>query len=368
MKKIAHFIDTNVPGGAEVLIVEICKNLFHYNFQPEIMHFGNPWLQEKCKELNIPSVIVPGYKLYKFSKTIPIFTLVFNRLLKQRNISILHSHLFAPIVGACLATFLSRTAHIGTLHDTYTIEQKKTRVRLLQMASILGVRLITVSQSMQDYLMTLGKFPKGTVKTIFNGVDIEKFARLISSVSRQDFHLKTNDIVFICVGRLVEIKRHDILIESFSRLKPNKHVKLLIVGEGPCRQSMEDLIIKKRMPDNIKILGFREDVPELLKMSDCFVLSSRSEGLSYSIIEAMASGLPLIVTNVGGNHELVIDEENGYLIPFDEPDAFTEKLQILIDDKEKRKQFGERSRMIVQKKFSIDSMMQEYIKIYTEIV
>ncbi len=368
MKKVAHFIDSNVLGGAEVLLIEICKRLRNYDLQPEVFHFGHPWLTKRCDEFGIPSVLVPGYKSYKSIRTIPIFGAIFTRFLKQRNITILHSHLVDPITAASLAAFLSGTSHIGTLHDTHTIEEKRSKIRLLQIAALLGTRLITVSKNVERFLQTTAKFPTGTFQTILNGVDVAKFRRAKRQETRDNLQLSSNDIIFICVGRLVDIKGHDVLIEAFSMIKSSSPVKLLIVGDGPRRQSIENLIAKKKMSADIKVLGLREDVPELLNLSDCFVLSSHSEGLSCSIIEAMAAGLPVVATDVGGNRELVRDGRSGYLIPPNDPMAFAEKLRLLIEDKARRKQFGHISLEIAQEKYSIDTMVTRYVEIYRAMI
>jgi len=367
MKKIAHFIDTIIPGGAEVLIIEISRNLRKYNYQPEVFHFGNPWLVEKCAELDIPCVLVPGHEYYKSIKKLPLFTLKFIRFLKERKISLLHSHLFAPITGSCFATFIGGVPHVGTMHDTYTIEEKKSRIHLLRVASIITTQLVTVSEDMREYLRSLGKFNGDSLKLIWNGVDLDRYSSPHNSL-RLELGLELSEIVFICVGRLVKIKGHDILIEAFSKIRSNEHVKLLIVGDGPNRGMIEKLIDEKNMGKQIQIVGFRNDVPALLGLSDCFVLSSRSEGLSCSIEEAMASGLPLIVTDVGGNRELVIDGECGYLVAANDPDSFAKKMQIMIDNKEKRLKFGEMSRVIAQEKFSIASMVEKYINIYQKML
>jgi glycosyltransferase involved in cell wall biosynthesis len=366
-KKVAHFIDTDDPGGAEALVIEICTRLNGHEFHPEVFHFGNPWLIEKCKRFNVPSIIVPGYKFYKSIKTLPFFTLIFWRFLKHRGIDLLHSHLFGPITGACLATLLDRIPHIGTLHDTYTIEQKESRIRLLQFASFFGTRLVTVSHRMQRYLLSMGKFPDGCPETIPNGVDLGKFSGSVNNNLRFELQLDANDIILISVGRLVPIKGYDILVEAFSKIRSNRHAKLLIVGDGPTRKRIEDLVRDRKIGDRVKLLGFRDDVPDLLRISDCFVLSSRSEGLSYSIVEAMASGLPLVVTNVGGNLELVTDTECGYLVPPNDPAALAQKLQILIDNDVQRKEFGRQALKIAQDKFSVTVMVDKYIKKYREM-
>lgn len=364
MKKVAHFIDTNVPGGAEVIIIEICKRLRNYDFQPEVYHFGNWWLEKKCNELSIPIFIVPGHKYYKSIKTLPIFSIIFYKFIRQRKIDILHSHLFGPITGSCIATFLSRTPHIGTIHDTYTLDEKKTRIPMLKWASILGTKLVTVASTMQEHLQTIGNFKDGVIETVYNGVHINSIQTSVDSSLRKSLDLSDDDFVFICVGRLMEIKRHDFLIEALNRLKLIDRVKLLIVGEGPERKKIETMIKQKDLLNNVKLLGFRDDVAELLKISNCFLLASTTEGLSCSIAEAMAAGLPLVVTDVGGNRELVEDDRCGYIVPVNDLDVFIEKMQYLIDNKEKRILFGNQSALIVKAKFSMERMIGKYVDIY----
>ena len=371
MKKIAHFIDTIVPGGAEVLIIDICKNLKIHNYQPEIFHFGNPWLVENCARLKIPCVLVPGHNLYKSVKTLPLFTIVFRNFIKQRKVNLLHSHLFGPITGSCFATLLARIPHLGTIHDTYTIEEKKNRIYLLRLASMLGTQLVTVSKDMQDYLCKLNKlanFNKEDFKVVLNGVDLNTYSKLRDDKLRFDLELSPATIVLICVGRLAEIKRHDILISAFSKLDTKKDVKLLLVGEGPNRQKIEELIKKLGLSQQVKMLGFRGDIPNLLALSDCFVLSSESEGLSCSITEAMASGLPIVATDVGGNKELVVNEQSGYLVPPNNQDLFAKKMQQIIDNDIKRKKFGLEAKKIAQEKFSFDIMIDKYIEIYKKLL
>lgn len=368
MKKVAHFIDSNDPGGAETLVIEICRNINRYGFEPEVYHFGNSWLQERCKEFNIPSIVVPGKRFYKSIKTIPIFSVIFARFLRRNKVDILHSHLFGSITGACIASYLSNTPHIGTLHDIYTIEERRTRIYFLKVASILGVQLITVSQQMRNYLNKLGKFSNGTLQTIANGVDIEKFNTPVNKNLYLELHLNSDDIIFICVGRLEKIKGQDILIDAFSKLKPAHNVKLLIVGDGAYRREIEERIAEKGLADCVKILGQRNDIPALLKISHCFVLSSRSEGLSCSIIEAMAAGLPVIATDVGGNNELIRDGENGYLVPSEDSNALAVQMQVLIDNEAIRNEFGKASLSLANEMFSVSAMLKKYVNNYNVLI
>lgn len=368
MKKIAHFIDSSDPGGAETIVIDMCKSIRPYGFDSEVYHFGNSWLEEKCKEFDIPNLVVPWHKLYKSIKTIPIFSIAFARFLRSNKVDILHSHLFGSITGACLSTYLSNTPHIGTLHDVYTIEERRKRIYLLKIASLLGTRLITVSQQMKNYLNDLGRFRNGAMQTIVNGVDIEKFSIPVNKKLCSELHINPEDIVFLCVGRLEKIKGHDTLIQAFSKIKPASNVKLLIVGDGPCRKEIENDIAKDGLQNNVIMLGHRDDIPELLKLSDCFVLASHSEGLSCSIIEAMAAGLSVITTDVGGNSELVKDGENGYLVPHDNPLELSVKIGALINNAAKRKQFGKASLKFAEKSFSLNTMIEKYVNNYNEMI
>lgn len=115
------------------------------------------------------------------------------------------------------------------------------------------------------------------------------------------------------------------------------------------------------------MLGHRDDIPELLSISDCFILTSRSEGLSCSIIEAMASGLAIVATNVGGNKELIKEGENGYLVPVDDSEVLAARVQQIVLNKAIKNQFGEMSSEIIRNQYSLDLMIENYIKLYDEM-
>jgi glycosyltransferase involved in cell wall biosynthesis len=364
LPKVAHFIDSHDPGGAETLVVEMCRKIEAYGYIPEVYHFGNPWLEEKCREFDIPSFFAPGHKWYKSAVTLPLFIPVFARFLKQRHVDILHSHLFGPVTGACFSANLAGIPHIGTLHDIYTVEEKKKRIRYIQLSSLLGTRLVTVSRQMKTYLAGLGRFSDAALQTIVNGMDLDKFNISSSREQYPELELGPDDIVLICVGRLETIKGHDILLKAFGKIQTGKHIKLLIVGDGPCRQEIKQQIGEMGLQQNVKMLGQRNDIPGLLNLSDCFVLSSRSEGLSCSIIEAMAAGLPVIATDVGGNSELVVQGENGYLIPPDNAGILSLRLKFVIDDAALRRRLGEMSQQLAKEHYSLDAMMQKYADNY----
>lgn len=374
MPKVAHFIDSHDPGGAETVIIEICRNVEAYGYTPVVYHFGNPWLEEQCRKHRIPESLVPGHRWYKSSRTLPLFIPLFIRFLRQQKVDILHSHLFGPVTGASFATFLAGIPHIGTFHDIYTVEDKKERIRYIRLSKLLGTRLVTVSQQMKEYLAGLGGFDNGALTAIVNGVDLERFslqggdAPAVRRARYPDLGLCPDDVVLISVGRLEEIKGYDVLLEAFGRLDRQDPVKLLIIGEGPCRPDMERQIDELNLRSSVMMLGQRNDVPALLNLCDFFVLASRSEGLSCSIIEAMAAGLPIVATNVGGNSELVLHGLNGYLAPAEDPEVLSIRMQSVIDDAARRRKFGEMSLQVARKQYSLDAMIRKYVNTYDAII
>jgi len=365
--KVAHFIDSDDPGGAETLVIEICRNLASSR-DVEIYHFGNKWLEKKCNELNLIHKIIPGLFLYKRLATIPLFSLIFLIFLKKNRIDILHSHLFGAITGSAIAARFCAIPHIGTLHDIYTVAQTPRKIMLLQLALLLGTRLIVVSEGMKNFYEKTANFQNGTLTVIRNGTALEKFSPDIPGVIQHaDLGLSDNRRVIICVGRLVEIKGHDILIEAFNQLAPATRPVLLLVGDGPCREKLSALITQKGLQNDVHLLGQREDVASLLKLSDFFVLSSHSEGLSCSIIEAMAAGLPVIATDVGSNRELVQDNITGFVVRSGNPDHLAEKMKVLLADRKMIDRFGEAALRRAQQEFSMDRMVKEYATFYDRL-
>lgn len=368
MIKLAHFIHSTDPGGAETLIIEISKRLAEHGFDVEVLHFGNAWLIQQCARAGIPCAEVPAYKYYRSVKTLPLFAGSFARFLRKRGVDLLHSHLFGSITAASLAAALSHVGHVGTLHDTYTIEEKPSRFRLLQIASLLGTRLVVVSEHMRTYFNSLSRFYLPPLRKIVNGKDLKDFSEPRNDRLRNRLGLDVDDIVFICVARLIPVKRHDLLIKAFSLLRSGRAVRLLIVGDGPCEAEVKELIGDYKLQARVTIVGFRDDIAELLKVSDCFVLCSDSEGLSYSIIESMAAGLPAVVTDVGGNRELVKHGKSGYLVAKGDPRRLAASMQELVEDQNRRQELGENARSIAREVFSIDHTVSAYVQLYREVV
>jgi glycosyltransferase involved in cell wall biosynthesis len=201
--------------------------------------------------------------------------------------------------------------------------------------------------------------------TIHNGVDAHRFRDDDRETGRQALGMPADAVVVGTVGRLDPVKDQLGLLEAFARLaKTDSRAVLAIVGDGPCREALE---ARARMPDlagRVRLYGERHDVPVLLQGLDVFVLPSIAEGISNTILEAMATGVPVVATRTGGNPELVEDAVTGMLVPVGRPEALAEALRAYVTDPHLRALHGKAARQRVLEEFALGRMARRYADLY----
>lgn len=215
---------------------------------------------------------------------------------------------------------------------------------------------------------------KEKVFLIHNGIDEKKYQ--FANKKKEELRTKLGldkTIVFIQVANLIPYKGHLATIKAFSKLSKStgeEKWKLLLVGNG------DNLYIKKlkmelldnNIKENVEFLGNRDDVPELLSVSDVGLLPSVHEGFSNSMLEYMASKLPTIATNVGGNSDAIVSGKTGYLFPVNDIDSYSEKLSIIIQDDNKRQMMGELAYKACVENFTLDKCVSKYNTVYKKIL
>ncbi len=168
----------------------------------------------------------------------------------------------------------------------------------------------------------------------------------------------------IAVGRLKAPKDYSTLLQAIARLEPGSLEDALLVGDGPDRSQVERELSSLGLDGRVRVLGERPDVPALLASSDVFVLSSRSEGLPVSVLEAMAAGLPVVATDVGGLRELVVEDETGLLVPRADADALAAALRRLLADPELRRRLGDAGRARAEARFDLAPFRRAHLELY----
>lgn len=227
-----------------------------------------------------------------------------------------------------------------------------------------------ITMNSEDYkLAKIFKCRKSNVvyKVDGIGVNLERFSSQLCE-KKEELRVKHNysnhDFILFYAAELNRNKHQDLLIKAIPMLKENiPHIKLLLAGDGILSEEYSNLAKSLHVEKHVDFLGYRKDVPELIAMSDISVSASRREGLPVNVMEAMAMGLPLVVTNCRGNIDLVKDGENGFVIESDDIEEFTSYIEKLYNEVELRKQFGEKSIELVQK-YSLENVLEQMKVIY----
>lgn len=173
----------------------------------------------------------------------------------------------------------------------------------------------------------------GVDNKLFNNIDEDWKEK------RESIGIKDNDFMILSVGELNKNKNHQVIIKAISRLK-NKEIKYVICGQGSLEKKLKDLVVECNLQAQVIFLGFRNDIPELLNAADLFAFPSYREGLSLSLMEAMASGLPCVVSKIRGNVDLIKNNQGGYLIEANDIAGFQKGIDLLFNDDKKRKDYS----------------------------
>ena len=227
--------------------------------------------------------------------------------------------------------------------------------------------LVTINK--EDYNLAKEKFySKEIIFTHGVGVNKEKFNLNMSKEEtekyRKELGIKKDDFVIIYVGELNKNKNHFMLLLAIKDLvSKHNNIKLILPGNGPLSEKYEDWIKKNNLENNIKLLGYRRDIPQLMKISNIAVSTSRREGLPVNVIESMISGLPDIVTNCRGNRELIKNGENGYIVELDNINDLKKNILELYENSELRLKMGKKSVNIV-KPYLLENVINELEKVY----
>ncbi|BAU28098.1 glycosyltransferase involved in cell wall biosynthesis [Aneurinibacillus soli] len=306
------------------------------------------------------------------------------QLIKKEKYDIVHVHTpIAAILGR-IAAKLAGTPHIiYTAHGFYFHEgMSKYQYRFFYFLEKYFARYATdwlLLQSREDYELCLAESFKDKDKIIHisNGIDIfHKFNPVlieneVKKEIREELGIEEGSIVFSFIGRFVREKGIFELIEAFHRIKQEfPFARLLMIGDSLTSERDQESYqrLKEMLNDEAIITpGFRKDIPELLAISDVFVLPSYREGLPRSIIEAMAMEKPIIATNIRGCREEVFPEENGFLVEKADVEDLYKKMVLLCTDKEKREKFGRCSRKIVEESFNEEKVINKQLSLFRRL-
>jgi sugar transferase (PEP-CTERM/EpsH1 system associated) len=351
-------------GGIEKIIVDFVHHLDRKSFQPYVAVMRGGGNLEK--ELHRIGVDVRDLEIGEGID----FGIVrrLNRVMREKRIGILHTHNYSAWFYGALANIGWRACHIHTEHSK--VENLFRRKLLECLLSRFTDDVVAVSGQMKNFLVDDIKIPKKKVRLIYNGIDTERFRYSMDHRlnKRKELGIDDGVTVFGTVARLELVKDHDLLLRAFAKIPHflRSRIKLLIVGDGSLKDRLIGRIRESGLARDVQLLGERSDIPELLNAMDVYVLSSRSEGLNLTLLEAMSCRLPIIATKVGGNPEVVEHGVTGFLVPPGDDVSLIHAIRGMLDAPEEKKRMGLEGENRAHKLFSLRRMLEEYNAIYRE--
>lgn len=295
------------------------------------------------------------------------------RLLRELKPDVVHSRNFAALEAQLPALLAGVRGRVHGEHgrDVHDLDGSRRSHRWLRKVfRPLVRRYIPLSRDLERYLRNDIRVPAVKITQIYNGVDAERFHPASERAAvLPDGFAPRGTVVIGTVGRLAAVKDQLTLVRAFItaiKREPSlrARARLVIVGDGELRAEAEALLAKAGLAPLAWLPGARDDVPELMHAMDVFVLPSLAEGISNTILEAMACGLPVIATRVGGNGELVMEGATGMLIPAAQPGPLAEALAMYVDDEGLRRRHGAAGRARVEREFSMEAMVARYVEVY----
>jgi glycosyltransferase involved in cell wall biosynthesis len=379
---ILYIITQGEYGGAQHYILDLAKNLSN-DFDITVA-FGEPNKSHKFKKLLKANKI--KYHIINELKREIDYKLDFKalrairKLIKATKADIIHLNSSKISILGSLATIWLKTSVVYTAHGWVFNEELPAKKKLFYLlaerfTALFKQKIICVSEFDRQSAIENNIVPKKKLTTIHNGIpDFELLsrdqARHEITQKLDDFSIFLNaDFVIGSIGFLYPNKGYDYLINATKQLVAEGQKALLIIlGGGPEKDELKNLIEQLKLENHVHILGETENASRLLRAFDVYVCSSLKEGLSYTVIEAMTAGLPIVATNVGGNSELITDQKEGLMIKPANVENLNKAIMTIKNNPELAKKYAESAHKKAITDFEIESMVQKTRYVYETLL
>jgi len=357
--RVVHLVLGLSIGGLEQVVYDLVRCVDRDRFEVRVLCLGEigVW-RHKFEALGVPVEGLGVLDAGTFGRVAAVA-----RRLHELRPDILHTHNPAPhMVGALAACLCRVPALIHTKHGRNYPKNRKW-VLANRLAAWLSSRVVAVSQDAADVALEIEKVPPRKVDVVRNGIDLEKFQlarrprrelkRRAVHVARISYSSKDQRTLLKAV-RIVADERPDFVLD--------------IVGDGPDRADLEALCDELHLRSHVNFLGFRDDVHRVLAGAEFFVLSSVTEGISITLLEAAACGLPIVATNVGGNPEVTVHGETGLLVPPRSPEGLARAMLEMLSDTNRARRMGIAGRRRVERHFDLRRSVAKYEELYLSLL
>jgi len=312
-KNILILVTEAIGGGVERLILDQMKYFDRSKFNLHVLTLRKGYLEEEFANT------YADYLCLDAKKRISLQTIRYLlHYTKQYKIDVVHTHLYLPDIYGFLIKILNpKIKLISTKHNTNEFRKKIYWGLLDKLLSLPASQIIAVSRSVKKFISRYEFIPPQKIKVIYHGVDISRFTKTTSTGNlRKKFQIKKTDFVIGIVGRITAQKGHIYLLQAVAKLKSNiPNIKLLVIGTGDLQQELSNSCRILNIENQVKFLGFRQNMPELYRIMDILCLPSIYEGLGLVLVEAMLCNTITVGSKIHGIEEIINDGINGFLVP-----------------------------------------------------
>jgi glycosyltransferase involved in cell wall biosynthesis len=364
---VLHTIDTGGIGGAETVYLNLVRDLDHSRWRHVAVVPTAGWLYAQLTHIGVEPIVLRERNSFD-----PAYFAQLAAIIRRHRIEIIQAHLFGSAVRAALLAFVCRVPAVATLHGTIDL-QTNERFRQLKAAVVRhGLqRIVFVSELLrQSFLDSVPLQPNRTT-VILNGIDPQQFLPGDGSLFRQEFGISPNEFVIGTIANPGPAKGFDVLLDAAAIVKTQSPgCRFVIVGELDHGRGEE--LIKGReargLTSDVVLTGFRSDPHRALAAFDMYALTSRTEGLPLSLLEAMSAELPVVATRCGGPEEIIEDGVTGLLVANGSSQAVASSIVKLRADAHERRRMARAARQAVKSRFTLDRQVQAYGELYDQIL
>lgn len=372
MKRVL-FVTTDLAlGGAETQVVHLATRLKSRGWEVQVVSLMPP--RAYVVEMQAAGVSVFSLDIKrKVPDPRPFLRLA--RLIRAWRPEIVHSHMVhANILARIVRPLVRVPVLVCTAHSIDERGRKgsgRLREFLYRLTDPFCDLTTQVSQAGLERYVRIGTVPRHKIRYIPNGVDTERFKSDLEARlrSRQELRLE-EAFVWLAVGRFDVEKDYPNMLRAFAQVvKKQCETFLLIAGDGPLRPAVEELARDLGLKDHVQFLEIRRDIPDLMNAADAYIMSSIWEGMPMVLLEASATELPIVATNVGGNREVVLDGKTGFLVPPKDPEALAQAmLRLMSLSEEERWRMGKLARQHIEAHYSLDRVVNQWEALYRELL
>lgn len=360
--RVVTLLDTLLTGGAERMAVTIATGLDPERFESTVCVY-KPSRQAPLAA-GLEAAAIPVLHLNRSHQAALWSWKPLLQLLRQERTHVLHSHKIGPNAWG---TTIGRIARVPVIvaHDH---AGERARMRHVVNRELIGRgadAFVTVSEAHRTSVIDVEGVQPDKVRVIRNGIER---LRPVTTDLRRDLRIPANAPVVGSIAVLRPEKALEVLIEAAGLLAPRfPCLRVLIAGNGTEKHSLRELVRRLRLEETVSLIGFRQDIANVLAALDVAVFSSDREGMPLAMIEAMAAGRPIVATRIEGITELVTDGEEALLVPPRHPGALAEAVTRLLEDRELRDRFGARAQERQRRELDIQTTVQAFQDLYDEL-